>query len=95
MAEATFRISLLPDDVRARVSSTCDITTPESVIEELVRNALDAEARSIVVEADFARGYIAVCDDGNGIKEVEFSQQGQLAKLHCTKAVQTHSEDEN
>ncbi|EXJ64795.1 hypothetical protein A1O7_01133 [Cladophialophora yegresii CBS 114405] len=83
MAEA-LRISLLPGDVRARISSTCDITTPESVIEELVRNALDADARSIVVEADFARGYIAVCDDGNGIKEVEFSQQGQLAKLHCS-----------
>ncbi|KIW72676.1 hypothetical protein PV04_00854 [Phialophora macrospora] len=84
MAETTLRISLLPDDVRAKVSSTCDITTPESVIEGLVRNALDADARSIAIEADLARGYIAVCDDGNGIKEVEFSQQGHLAKLHCS-----------
>jgi DNA mismatch repair protein MLH3 len=93
MAETTLRISLLPDDVRAKVSSTCDITTPESVIEGLVRNALDADARSIAIDADLARGYIAVCDDGNGIKEVEFSQQGHLAKLHCTEAVHKHFGD--
>ncbi len=84
MAEEVSRISLLPDDVRAKVFSSCEINTPENVIEGLVRNALDAHARSILVEADFARGFFAVSDDGTGIREIEFSEQGQLAKLHCT-----------
>jgi DNA mismatch repair ATPase MutL len=87
MAEDALRISLLPDDIRAKVSSSFEITTPEAVIEGLVRNALDADARSIVIDADFARGYLTVSDDGTGIREIEFLEQGQLAKSYCAELV--------
>ena len=85
MADGFARISPLPNDVRAQLSSSCEITSAEHVIEGLVRNALDADARSIIIEADFAKGYISVCDDGTGIKETDFSEIGHLAKLHCMR----------
>ena len=87
MAEDALRISLLPDDIRAKVSSSFEITTPETVLEGLVRNALDAGAHSIVLDADLARGYLAISDNGTGIREIEFLEQGHLAKLHCTGLV--------
>ena len=83
MAEEVPRISLLPDDIRTKVSSSCTIITSEDVIEGLVRNALDAHARSITIEADFTRGFFTVSDDGAGIRDIEFLEQGQLAKPHC------------
>ncbi|KIW96539.1 uncharacterized protein Z519_01930 [Cladophialophora bantiana CBS 173.52] len=84
MAEGRFRISPLPDEVWAKVSSSCEITSPEHVVEGLMRNALDADASSIVIEAELSKGYLSVCDNGSGINKVEFSEQGHLAKLHCS-----------
>ncbi|KIX93278.1 uncharacterized protein Z520_10921 [Fonsecaea multimorphosa CBS 102226] len=84
MAEGCPRIRLLPDHVWKKVASSRELTSPEHVIEGLLRNALDANASSIVIEVEFSKGYISVCDNGNGIKEVEFSEQGQLARLHCS-----------
>ena len=84
MGDCFGRIDPLPVDVRAKVSSSCEVTTPEHAVEGLLRNALDANPRSILIVGDFAKGYISVYDDGDGIKEVEFSTTGHLAKLHCT-----------
>ncbi|OAP62524.1 hypothetical protein AYL99_04729 [Fonsecaea erecta] len=90
MAASKPRISLLPDDVWKKVASSCEITSPQHVIEGLLRNALDADASSIVIEVEFSKGYVSICDNGNGIKQVEFSEQGQLARLHCTKQLDVH-----
>ncbi|KIW30674.1 uncharacterized protein PV07_06397 [Cladophialophora immunda] len=84
MAKSCPRIDLLPDEVWAKVSSSCEITSSEHVIEGLLRNALDADASSIAIEVEFSKGYISICDNGSGIKQVEFSEQGQLARLHCS-----------
>ncbi|OAL28348.1 hypothetical protein AYO20_09465 [Fonsecaea nubica] len=84
MAEGWPRISLLPADISTKVSSSSDITSSEHVIEGLFRNALDADASSVVIEVEFSKGYIWICDNGIGIQEVEFSEQGQLARLHCS-----------
>ena len=89
MAEDSPRIGLLPKDVRAKISSSCVISNAENVIEGLVTNAFDADARSIVVEADFARGLITCVDDGIGIREEEFLEQGNLTKSHCTNKSHT------
>ena len=88
MAEESLRIRLLPDEVRTKISSSCKITSGESVIEGLFTNALDAGARSIVIDADLARGCITCCDDGTGIYEAEFSEQGNLVKSHCMATLQ-------
>ena len=84
MGDNSLRITLLPDELRAQISSSSEITTPENVIQGLFTNALDADARSIVMEADFARGCITCSDNGTGISEVEFLEQGNLVKPHCT-----------
>ncbi|EXJ61266.1 uncharacterized protein A1O5_11823 [Cladophialophora psammophila CBS 110553] len=84
MAEGRFRISPLPNEVWKKVSSSFEITSPEHVVEGLMRNALDADASTIVIEAELSKGCLSVCDNGSGINEVEFSEQGYLAKLHCS-----------
>lgn len=83
MSEDSLRIALLPQHVRAKVLSSYQITSPENVIEGLVRNSLDAGAHSIHIEADLARGFTSVRDDGTGIRGVEFSQNRRLAQPNC------------
>ncbi len=83
MAETSLRISLLLDDVRDKVSSSSEVISHESVIEGLVRNALDADSTSVTIVADFTRGYYFIQDDGTGIKGIEFADNGHLAQLHC------------
>ncbi|EHY51788.1 hypothetical protein ABEF95_007850 [Exophiala dermatitidis] len=84
MAGISHRIAPLPENTRLTLSSSQLITSHEDVIEGLVENALDAEARSVSVEVDFAKGYISVRDDGAGIPSTEFTDDGQLARPHCT-----------
>ena len=55
----------------------------KDVVNELVRNSLDAESCNIAVRVDLARGYCMVSDDGYGIREIEFSETGHLARMHC------------
>ncbi|EXJ78941.1 hypothetical protein A1O3_08441 [Capronia epimyces CBS 606.96] len=84
MAEYSPSIALLPENVRLRIASSQQITSHEDVIKGLVENALDASARSIAVEVDFAKGYFSVRDDGIGIGGAEFTEAGRLARPHCT-----------
>ncbi|EXJ96502.1 hypothetical protein A1O1_01628 [Capronia coronata CBS 617.96] len=84
MAFVSHSIALLSENVCQKISSSQQITSHEDVIDGLVENALDADARSVVVEVDFAKGYFSVRDDGFGIEGVEFTEAGHLAKPHCT-----------
>lgn len=83
MAVSPQRITPLPDDVRAQLSSSIDITCHEQVVTGLLENAFDAKAQSIAIHMDLARGYFSVLDDGIGIHEVEFSEGGRLGEAHC------------
>ncbi|KAI1614654.1 hypothetical protein EDD36DRAFT_436618 [Exophiala viscosa] len=74
----------LSEGVRSTLSSACEIVSSEDVVEGLVRNALDAEAHTIAIELDLAKGYISVEDDGTGIDGLEFSENGHLAETYCT-----------
>lgn len=87
MVETSARIRPLPHATRAKIASSCEIVSPDNVIEGLVQNALDADANSITIEAELAKGYYSVRDDGTGIKEIEFADDGHLAKLHCTNTL--------
>jgi len=77
-------IAPLSEKVRSTLLSACEIVSSEDVVEGLVRNALDAEAHTIAVELDLAKGCISVQDDGIGIDGLEFSEDGHLAKHYCT-----------
>jgi len=83
MSLHTPRITLLPEDVQAQIKSSLQITTINEVVEELVKNALDALASTVRIEVDFAKGFCSVLDDGVGIPSMEFLQSGRLAQLHC------------
>lgn len=73
----------LPEEVRAQVKSSVEISSLLDVVEGLLRNALDAGANSISINVDFAKGFCTVDDDGSGIPSAEFSQGGNLARIHC------------
>ena len=73
----------LSDDVRAEIKSSVRITSIGDVIEELYRNAVDADASTVNTVVDFAKGFCSVEDDGTGIGCREFQEGGHLAQLHC------------
>lgn len=75
-------IKPLPPDVVAKVKSSTSIISLNGVIVELVKNALDANAHSIIVTVDFLRGGCVVEDDGEGIPPAEFEVGGGLGKAH-------------
>ncbi|EAW10111.1 putative DNA mismatch repair protein (Mlh3) [Aspergillus clavatus NRRL 1] len=78
------KIRPLPPDAVAKIKSSTSITHLNGVIVELVKNALDANARTVFVTVDIQRGGCMVEDDGDGIPPSEFGSQGGLGKAHHT-----------
>lgn len=75
-------IRLLPPDAVAKLKSSTSITHLNGVIVELVKNSLDADARTVHVTVDSRRGSCKVEDDGDGIQPAEFEAAGGLGKAH-------------
>ena len=65
------------------IKSSINITTLEDAILGLLCNALDAEATKIEIDVQADRGSCTVADDGSGIPEHEFLEDGGLLKVHC------------
>ncbi|RAH84101.1 hypothetical protein BO86DRAFT_333896 [Aspergillus japonicus CBS 114.51] len=78
------RIQPLPPSVVAKLRSSTTITTLKGVILDLVKNALDANARTVYITVDALRGGCIVEDDGDGIPPFEFHPSGGLGKTHHT-----------
>lgn len=76
-------IKPLPSDVIAKIKSSTSIIHLNGVVVELVKNALDASARTVLISVDFKRGSCIVEDDGDGIPQAEFETDGGLGKAHC------------
>jgi DNA mismatch repair protein MLH3 len=76
-------INPLPPDVIAKIKSSTSIIHLSGVVDELVKNALDASARTVLISVDFKRGSCIVEDDGDGIPQAEFEVDGGLGKAHC------------
>ena len=62
-------IRILDEDVANKIAAGEVIERPASVVKELLENAIDANARRLLVEIrDAGMTYIRVCDDGGGIE---------------------------
>jgi DNA mismatch repair protein MLH3 len=82
-ASSSLRIlPLQPEDV-AQIKSSINITELEDAILGLLCNALDAEATKIEIDVQADRGSCTVTDNGLGIPEHEFLEDGGLLKVYC------------
>ncbi len=75
-------IQLLPGDVIAQIKSSIVVTSLNSVVYGLVRNALDAGATKVNISLDYGRGNCSVEDNGIGIPPTDFVENGGLGRLH-------------
>jgi hypothetical protein len=84
MAQRTPAIKALPPEIVAQIRSSTTITSLSGVVVELAKNSLDAGATKIDITTDFRLGACSVTDDGEGIPQREFREDGGLGKLHRT-----------
>jgi DNA mismatch repair protein MutL len=84
------RVAVLPDHLANKIAAGEVIQRPDSVVKELVENALDAGATSLqVVIRDGGKEYIQVSDDGVGMDE----QDAVLSFLrHATSKIATYDD---
>ncbi|KAK6505343.1 hypothetical protein TWF481_007248 [Arthrobotrys musiformis] len=77
----------IPQESVRRLGSTQVITDPITVVKELIENALDAGATSILIEASSDLvSHIQVKDNGCGIDP---NDRNLMAKPHCTSKIST------
>ena len=73
------KIKVLPEVLAHQIAAGEIVERPASVAKELLENALDAQARRIIVEVEEGgKRSISVCDDGHGMSE----EDAQLAFQH-------------
>jgi DNA mismatch repair protein MutL len=64
------RIKILPDNIASKIAAGEVVQRPESVVKELMENAIDAGAKSVeVIISRAGKNFIQVCDDGCGMSE--------------------------
>lgn len=64
------RIKILPENLANKIAAGEVVQRPESVVKELLENAIDADAKNIeVIVKQAGKSLIQVCDDGSGMTE--------------------------
>jgi DNA mismatch repair protein MutL len=87
------KIKVLPEEIASKIAAGEVVQRPESVVKELIENAIDAGARSIEVEVkDAGKSFIRVSDDGAGMTE----EDALLAfQQHATSKIATYQDLES
>jgi len=68
----TSRIKILPENIANKIAAGEVVQRPESVVKELLENAVDANSTSIeLIVKQAGKTLIQVCDDGGGMTEEE------------------------
>lgn len=66
------RIKILPENIANKIAAGEVVQRPESVVKELLENAVDANSTSIeLIVKQAGKSLIQVCDDGSGMTEEE------------------------
>jgi len=66
------RIKILPDNIANKIAAGEVVQRPESVVKELLENAVDANSTSIeLIVKQAGKSLIQVCDNGTGMTEDE------------------------
>ena len=64
------KIKILPENVANKIAAGEVVQRPESVVKELLENAIDADSKNIdVIVKKAGKNLIQVCDDGTGMTE--------------------------
>ncbi|HUI29946.1 MAG TPA: DNA mismatch repair endonuclease MutL [Candidatus Acidoferrales bacterium] len=87
------KIKVLSEEIASKIAAGEVVQRPESVVKELIENAIDACAKSIEVEVkDAGKSFIRVSDNGTGMVE----QDALLAfQQHATSKIATYGDLEN
>ncbi len=87
------KIKVLSEEVASKIAAGEVVQRPESVVKELIENAIDAGAKSIEVEVkDAGKSFIRVTDSGSGMSE----EDALLAfQQHATSKIASYQDLEN
>jgi DNA mismatch repair protein MutL len=87
------RIERLPEDLVNKFAAGEVVERPASVVKELLENALDASARSVLVEIEGGgKGLVRVRDDGHGMSRDDAAlavERHATSKLHSFSDLQS------
>ncbi len=87
------KIIILPDNLANKIAAGEVVQRPESVVKELIENAIDANATSIeLIVKQAGKSLIRICDDGTGMNE----EDALLCILkHATSKIKTFEDLES
>lgn len=84
------KIKLLPDFLANQIAAGEVVQRPESVVKELVENAIDARAQTItVIVKDSGKSLIHIIDDGEGMDREDLLLS---IKRHATSKISTQAD---
>jgi DNA mismatch repair protein MutL len=87
------KIKVLSEEIASKIAAGEVVQRPESVVKELIENAIDAGAKSIEVEVkDAGKSFIRVSDDGSGMTEDDAALAFQQ---HATSKIAVYQDLEN
>ena len=84
------KIQILPENIASKIAAGEVIQRPDSVVKELLENAIDAEAKNIeVIVKKAGKNLIQVCDDGIGMGEQDVLLSVQK---HATSKIKAYED---